>query len=63
MPGVERQAVGVDVTTITTRILRPFAVVAIEAERLQGAEAEGVPVAAMRWVMIGDGSDNDPTLS
>jgi len=63
MPGIEREPVIPDVTAIAARVVGPFAVVAVETQRLQRAEAKGVPVSAVRWMVVGDAGGNDPTLS
>jgi hypothetical protein len=54
MVGVDRQAVVANGAPIAMRIIGPFALVAIGAQRLQRAKAEGVPIASMRRKMIGD---------
>jgi hypothetical protein len=59
--GVDRQAVVANVATITTRIVGPFCFVAVEAQTLQRSEAEEIPVAAMRRVVIGDRRGDDAT--
>ena len=45
---IGRQAVVADVAAIAARVVGPFALVTIGAQRLQRAEREGVPIAAMR---------------
>jgi hypothetical protein len=54
MVGVDRQAVVANGAPIAMRIIGPFALVAIAAERLQRPEAELVPIAFVRRKMIGD---------
>jgi hypothetical protein len=59
---INRQAVVADVATIPVYIVSRLALVTIEAQRLQGAEAEAVPIAAVRWVVVSDGRRRDSPL-
>jgi hypothetical protein len=51
---MDRKPVIADRRAIAVRVVGPFALVTVPAERLQGAEAEGIPVASVRRVVIGD---------
>jgi hypothetical protein len=54
MARIEREAIVADIAAVTPFIRRPFVLVTIGAKRLQPAEAEGVPVAAVGRDVIGD---------
>jgi hypothetical protein len=59
---IDRQTVVADVAAIALRVVGPFALVAIEAQRLQRAEAERVPIAAVRRVVVSEGRQCDSPL-
>jgi hypothetical protein len=52
---IDRKAVVADVASVAALIVRPFAFVAIGAERLQRSEPKGVPIATMRRIVVSDG--------
>lgn len=54
MARIDREAIVANRRAIAVRVVGPFALMAIAAETLQWAEPEGVPVAFVRRVMIGD---------
>jgi hypothetical protein len=54
MARVDRKAVITNVRAKAPSVDRPLPVVAVAAQRAERTEAEGVPVALMRWVMIRD---------
>jgi hypothetical protein len=60
MARIDRIAVGADIAAIAAPIVRPFPLVAVDAKRLQRAKAEGVPIALMRRVVVGDGRRRHP---
>ena len=51
---IDRQTVIAYVAPISMRIVGPFALVTIAAETLQRPEPEGVPIASMRRIVVGD---------
>jgi hypothetical protein len=62
MRRIERHAIVVNGQAVAAFIDRPGALMAIAAERTQRPEAEGVVIAAVPWVMIGDGGCGDAAV-
>jgi hypothetical protein len=60
--GVDGKTVVADVAAVAMQIVGPFPLVALEAQRLERPQAEGVPIAAMRRVVIGDAGGINPAL-
>ena len=59
---IGRHAVVADRVAVASLVDRPDALVAIAAERAQRAEHKLVVIAAMPWVVIGDGGRRDAAL-
>jgi hypothetical protein len=62
MVRVERKAVVADVAAIAVVVVGPFASVTIAAEGLQRAQAERVPIASVRRIVVRDRRRREATL-